>query len=56
MRLPSTAPRVPRVVQSIGGQEEHHRKLDFKAELIALLERHEIEYDEGSLNFGRDLA
>jgi REP element-mobilizing transposase RayT len=26
-------------------QEEHHHGMDFKKELIALLDRHEIEYD-----------
>jgi len=29
----------------IENQVEHHRGLDFKAELIALLDRHEISYD-----------
>ena len=30
----------------IRNQEEHHRRLSFKDELISLLERHGIEYDE----------
>jgi len=30
----------------IRNQEEHHRKKSFKEELLALLEKHEIEYDE----------
>ena len=30
----------------IARQEERHRKLTFKQELIALLKKHEIEYDE----------
>ena len=27
-------------------QEEHHRKVSFKEELIAFLKKHEIPYDE----------
>jgi putative transposase len=30
----------------LGNQEEHHRKMTFKEELIELLKRHGIEYDE----------
>jgi hypothetical protein len=30
----------------IAGQEEHHRKVDFKTELMALLRRHDLEWDE----------
>ena len=30
----------------IAGQEGHHRKMSFREELIALLKKHEIEYDE----------
>jgi len=30
----------------IRNQEAHHRKKSFKGELLALLEKHEIEYDE----------
>lgn len=30
----------------IANQEAHHRKLSFNEELIALLKRHEIKYDE----------
>jgi hypothetical protein len=33
------------VAAYIAGQEEHHRKATFQEELIALLERHGIEYD-----------
>jgi len=36
----------PRVVKYIGNQQEHHRKRTFKQELITLLDKHEIEYDE----------
>jgi REP element-mobilizing transposase RayT len=34
------------VLDYITNQEEHHRKLSFKEELIAFLKKHEIEYDE----------
>jgi REP element-mobilizing transposase RayT len=34
------------VKQYISDQEEHHRKIDFKGELLALLRKHEIEWDE----------
>jgi len=37
---------LPRVVQYIEAQREHHRKTTFKEELIALLKRHGVEYDE----------
>ncbi len=30
----------------IARQEEHHRRISFKEELIAFLKKHEIEYDE----------
>ena len=30
----------------IANQEEHHRRMTFKEELIALLKRHGVEYDE----------
>lgn len=30
----------------INGQQEHHRKEDFKSELLRLLRAHEIEFDE----------
>ena len=34
------------VLDYIANQEEHHRKVSFKDELIALLRKHQIEYDE----------
>ena len=37
---------LPRVKTYIRRQEEHHRKMTFQEELIALLDRHGIEYDE----------
>lgn len=33
----------------IAGQEEHHRRMTFEEELLALLNRHGIEYDERHL-------
>lgn len=36
----------PGVLDYIGNQEEHHRTVSFKEELVAFLKRHEIEYDE----------
>jgi putative transposase len=30
----------------ISDQEEHHRKVSFKEELISLLKKHEIQYDD----------
>jgi putative transposase len=35
-----------KVVQYIRNQEKHHEKRTFKEELITLLKKHEIEYDE----------
>lgn len=35
-----------RVIAYINNQPEHHKKQDFKAELISFLKVHEIEYDE----------
>jgi REP-associated tyrosine transposase len=37
---------VPVVLKYIGDQEAHHRRITFKEELIDLLDKHEIEYDE----------
>jgi putative transposase len=34
------------VLDYIANQEEHHRRMSFKEELIAFLNKHEIEYDE----------
>ena len=36
----------PVVKKYIAGQAEHHRKEDFKSELLRLLRAHEIEFDE----------
>jgi REP element-mobilizing transposase RayT len=34
------------VKKYIAGQAEHHKKEDFKTELLRLLRKHEIEFDE----------
>jgi len=34
------------VLDYIANQEEHHRKVSFKEELIAFLKKHQIEYEE----------
>ena len=34
------------VVANVENQEQNHRKLSFQEELLALLKKHEIEYDE----------
>ena len=34
------------VLDYIAKQEEHHRKMSFKEELITFLKKHEVEYDE----------
>jgi putative transposase len=36
---------VPTVVRYIDGQENHHRRMDFRAEILALLKKHEVRYD-----------
>ena len=36
--------QVQKVTNYIQSQEEHHKKIDFKAEFVALLEKHGIEY------------
>ena len=37
---------LPRVLEYIANQEEHHRRMTFEEELKALLNKHGIEYDE----------
>jgi putative transposase len=34
------------VIDYIAGQEEHHRKLSFKDELLAFLKKHNVKYNE----------
>jgi putative transposase len=41
-----SASAISRVATYIETQEEHHRRVSFREEFIALLERHGIEYDE----------
>ena len=38
--------KVPELVEYVTGQREHHRTRTFQEEYRALLEKHEIEYDE----------
>ena len=37
--------QVPRIRSYIDGQEAHHLRIDFKQELLALLDRHKVHYD-----------
>ncbi|MDY7009522.1 MAG: IS200/IS605 family transposase [Planctomycetota bacterium] len=37
---------MPKVKQYIRSQPEHHKKVSFQEELIALLKKHGVEYDE----------
>ena len=34
------------IIRYIKGQEQHHRKMTFQEELLTLLKKHRIEYDE----------
>lgn len=34
------------VLDYIAGQDEHHRKVSFKEEVLAFLKKHEVDYDE----------
>ena len=38
--------RVESIIQYIQSQEEHHHKMTFQEEFLALLKKHRIEYDE----------
>jgi REP-associated tyrosine transposase len=38
--------RLKRVYEYIARQQEHHRKITFRGEFLAFLNKHEIEYDE----------
>ena len=35
-----------KIIQYIRNQEEHHRKMSFQEEFLALLKKHRIDYDE----------
>ena len=41
-----SASALPRVLAYVDGQAAHHRRMTFQEELLALLQRHGIEYDE----------
>src|ERR1041385_5961810 len=38
--------QVDKIIDYIKGQPEHHRKMSFKEEFVALLKKHRIQYDE----------
>jgi len=38
--------KIPTLIDYIAGQEEKHKKTTFQDELISLLQKHKIEYDE----------
>ena len=38
--------QLDKIIAYIQGQAEHHRKMSFQEEFVALLKRHRIEYDE----------
>lgn len=41
-----SASQKPDVLDYIGNQDAHHRKVSFKEEFVSFLNKHEIEYDE----------
>jgi len=41
--------QMPTLIQYINNQEEHHRTKSFKEELLELLEKYDVEYDEKHL-------
>jgi REP element-mobilizing transposase RayT len=38
--------QLEKIIAYIKGQAEHHRKMTFKEEFVALLKKHRIQYDE----------
>jgi hypothetical protein len=40
-----SASNVPAVVRYIQNQEKHHRKMTFEEEFMALLKKHDVEFD-----------
>jgi putative transposase len=38
--------QLDKIIQYIKNQEEHHRRVTFQEEFLALLDKHRIEYDE----------
>ena len=41
-----SASRVDSIIEYIRSQAEHHRKMTFQEEFVALLKKHRIEYEE----------
>jgi REP-associated tyrosine transposase len=41
--------QLAKVARYIRNQKEHHRKIDFQAKLLELLQKNRIEFDEGYL-------
>ena len=41
-----SASQLDKIILYIKGQGEHHRKMTFKEEFVALLKKHSIQYDE----------
>ena len=37
---------LPRVIEYLQNQQDHHRKVSFEEELVELLRRHEVAFDE----------
>jgi hypothetical protein len=40
-----SASNIPAVVRYIRNQESHHRKMNFETEFLALLKKHNVEFD-----------
>src|SRR6266496_5889164 len=38
--------QLDKIIQYIKGQEDHHRKMTFQEEFLALLKKHRVDYDE----------
>ena len=38
--------QLEKIMEYIKGQAEHHRKMTFQEEFVALLKKHRIQYDE----------
>ena len=44
-----SASNIPAVVRYIRNQESHHRKMNFETEFLALLKKHNVEFDPKSV-------
>jgi putative transposase len=42
--------QLDKTIEYLKGQEEHHRRMTFQAEFLALLKKHRVEYDERYLS------